>query len=226
MAKAGKIPQSYQNDFCPSYIKRTSDIRPRRRYYLIVCEGKKTEPNYFEAIQRILPRNMLQLTIRGTGRNTLSLVAYTQNMVAERCRAGEPPYNNVWVVFDKDSFRNDLFDNAIAAINSNSNSKVKWQAAWSNEAFELWYILHFSAQTGGGLSRNAYKKKLTLAMGRPYKKNSPDMFDLLKPHIKDAITRAETSLNLQRGKPFHAQNPATTVHLLVQELLQYIPNVI
>ncbi len=46
--------------------------RPRRRYFLIVCEGEKTEPNYFEAISNQLPKDMVKrITIVGTGRNTV-----------------------------------------------------------------------------------------------------------------------------------------------------------
>ena len=59
-------------------------------------------------------------------------------------------------------------------------------------------------------------------MKRPYEKNAEDMFDLLKPYVVDAIERADTALRLQRGKPYHEQNPATTVHLLVKELLSYL----
>ena len=43
----------------------------RGSHYLIICEGEETEPNYFEAIKRILPPDMVnRITISGTGRNT------------------------------------------------------------------------------------------------------------------------------------------------------------
>ena len=59
-------------------------------------------------------------------------------------------------------------------------------------------------------------------MDRPYKKNAEDMFELLMPYVVEAINRADTALRLQHGKPYHDQNPATTVHLLVKELLSYL----
>jgi len=224
MAKAGKLSKNLLDELSHETRKRPFGNLPSRRYYLIVCEGKKTEPNYFEAIKRALPPEMVKrITISGTGNNTLSLVEYAQREVLARQRSGCPPYYKIWVVFDHDSFNDDDFDNAISMISQKSTKTEHWQSAWSNEAFELWYILHFRNQAGGALSRHEYECILEDEMKRPYKKNAEDMFELLKPHVVDAIKRANVALKLQNGKPYHAQNPATTVHLLVKELLSYIP---
>jgi len=224
MATAGKLSKDSLAEFPSEGAKRPFGKRLPRRYYLIVCEGEKTEPNYFEAIRRILPPEMVKrITVSGTGRNTLSLVEYTRKEVEKRRKSGFPAYYKIWVVFDRDSFEDDDFDNAISTIAKKSAKTEQWQAAWSNEAFELWYILHFRAQAGGALSRQDYADILGKEMGRPYKKNAEDMFELLKPHVSKAIKRADKALELQSGKPYHEQNPATTVHLLVKELLSYIP---
>lgn len=224
MAKAGKISKGLLAEFSTEKVKRPFGNIPPRRYYLIVCEGEETEPNYFEAIKRILPPDMVnRITISGTGRNTLSLVKYTQKLVDARRKSDHPPYYKIWLIFDKDSFAPSNFDNAISTINSKSTPTEHWKAAWSNEAFELWYILHFRTQAGGALHRQDYQDILEKEMGRPYKKNAEDMFDLLKPHVVEAIKRADAMLRQQRGKPPHRQNPATTVQHLVKELLSYIP---
>ena len=224
MAKAGKLSKRLLAEFSLEKPTRPFGNLPKRRYYLIVCEGEETEPNYFEAIKRLLPPEMVKrITISGAGRNTLSLVEYANREVIARKKSDDPPYYKVWVVFDRDSFNPSDFDNAIAAIAGKSSKTEQWQAAWSNEAFELWYILHFRTQAGGALSREDYKHILECEMGRPYEKNAEDMFDLLKPYVVKAIRRANTALRLQSGKPHHAQNPATTVQKLVRELLSYIP---
>jgi hypothetical protein len=58
--------------------KRISKNKPSRRYYLIVCEGEKTEPNYFESLKRKLPDNIVKrISIQGVGKNTLSLLKKT-----------------------------------------------------------------------------------------------------------------------------------------------------
>ena len=124
--------------------KRKESIRERVPYrYLIVCEGGKTEPNYFEGIKRkvevkyrdkIDVKNKIELEIKGTGRNTENLVDYTIKLRS----LSEIPYGHTWVVFDKDDFTDEQFNNAIRkAENSNIN------VAWSNESIEMWFVLHF-----------------------------------------------------------------------------------
>src|ERR1700743_167140 len=77
MARKIKIPNEHLKRFARAEQKRKHDVRPKRRYYLIVCEGAKTEPNYFESLKTDLPKGVLtafQIDIEGTGRNTMSLI--------------------------------------------------------------------------------------------------------------------------------------------------------
>ncbi len=199
-------------------------LRPPNRYFLIVCEGEKTEPNYFEAIKRELPKEMVKrITITGTGRSTLSLLRAAEEEIERRYLAGLPPYYYVWLVFDRDSFEPDDFDNAIATIQSKPHLKQHWFAAWSNEAFELWYLLHFQEATGGPMGREQYQTMLQEYLGGVYRKNAVDMYERLKPLTPTAIRRARRGLRLQAQLhlPYHQMNPATTVQELVAELLRY-----
>ncbi|MGI5870333.1 MAG: RloB domain-containing protein, partial [Kiritimatiellia bacterium] len=54
------------------------EILPNRERFLIVCEGEKTEPNYFRAIQKELPQHVVEVEIHGEGDNTLSLLTRPQ----------------------------------------------------------------------------------------------------------------------------------------------------
>ncbi|MDR0803309.1 hypothetical protein [Fluviicola sp.] len=58
MAKRVKIPVNRLQRFSDRYSKRKINIRNKRKYYLIVCEGTKTEPNYFEALKDDLPKGV------------------------------------------------------------------------------------------------------------------------------------------------------------------------
>ncbi len=80
--------------------KRLINIRDLRLYYLIVCEGAKTEPNYFESIKKELPVGLLEIKIEGTGRNTLGLVKHAKILGEKSTRK----FDKIWVVFDRDSF--------------------------------------------------------------------------------------------------------------------------
>lgn len=77
MARKIKIPNERLKRFAREEQKRKKNIRNKRKYYLIVCEGEATEPNYFEGLKQDLPKGVLtayQIDIEGTGRNTQSLV--------------------------------------------------------------------------------------------------------------------------------------------------------
>lgn len=95
---------------------------------LIVCEGKNTEPSYFNHF-RLTSAKVVPV---GLGFNTISLV----NGAIELSQHSK--YEQVWFVFDKDDFAEDHFNNSIQrAVANNLN------VAYSNQAFEYWLILHF-----------------------------------------------------------------------------------
>ena len=77
MARKIKIPNERLKQFAREEQKRKKNIRIKRKYYLIVCEGAATEPNYFEGLKQDLPKGILtsyQIDIEGTGMNTQSLI--------------------------------------------------------------------------------------------------------------------------------------------------------
>ncbi len=194
-------------------LERKVDIRPERERILIVCEGAKTEPNYFKSIQSTLPRHVVEICIYGEGANTQSLVSRAKEIRNSK-KDTEYSYDEVWVVFDKDSFTSSQFDNAI-----HSAEATGMKVAWSNEAFELWYILHFEARQTG-MSRTKYKACLTKHLGVPYKKNARDMYSKLiaKGDELKAIQRAKLLLKAHVDTPHHAANPCTKVNELVAKL--------
>ena len=60
--------------------------------FLIVCEGEKTEPNYFKAFRV----KSAQVVVEGTGCNTISLVDKTRSeerRVGKECRSRWSPYH-------------------------------------------------------------------------------------------------------------------------------------
>lgn len=54
------------------YKHRDVDTRDTRERFLIVCEGQRTEPNYFECFR--VPKRVSDIDVRGCGYNTVSLV--------------------------------------------------------------------------------------------------------------------------------------------------------
>lgn len=139
------------------YRRHNGQRGPARQRILIVCEGKKTEPAYFRAF------HLSNVTIEGVGMNTQSLVQRAVELrdAALRERRG---YDAIWCVFDRDSFPADVFNQALALAQRNN-----FGVTYSNEAFELWYLLHFHYYQHAS-SRKQYEHLLSTLLTHPYQK--------------------------------------------------------
>jgi hypothetical protein len=171
---------------------------------LIVCEGTETEPNYFKKFPQA---EVKPFEVKGTGKNTQSLVAEAQRLRDKGSEEGKR-YNQVWCVFDKDSFTAH-FANAITSARSRG-----FNVAYSNEAFELWYLLHF-AYHDAALSRTQYEEKLTKCLGRKYDKSDETLYETLLGKQAKAIKNAEKLLGSYAKSNPELNNPCTSVHELV-----------
>lgn len=173
---------------------------------LIICEGEKTEPNYFINFEAF----GLEVKVKGTGKNTESLVEFASQYINE--------YDEVWCVFDKDSFSSEQFNNACQ-----NAENLKMKLAYSNESFELWYLLHFYFYDHQ-IGREAYISKLDKIFKSKFKKgylkNSEDTYTLLKKKQDDAIKNAKKLESIQDipGSTPSSQSPVTKVHHLVEKL--------
>ena len=208
--------------------KRKIEFKSKRKFYLIVCEGEKTEPNYFESLKSSLPKGVLELTnidIDGTGRNTLSIIEEAIKLRDKYEEKYLREIDKVWAVFDRDSFPAINFNNA---INKGENSKRKINCAWTNEAFELWYLLHFNYYNTG-IGREQYQrlieKEINSVTGKidfKYEKNSTTMFDILNIYGSQerAIQNSEKLEALYFDKSYANHNPCTKVHILINELIE------
>lgn len=92
--------------------------------------------------------------------------------------------------------------------------------AFSNQAFELWYLLHFDYHNTA-ITRADYCKRLGQKLGGEYRKNSTTIYDSLLGHQATAIANARRLLNLYTPRRPADDDPSTTVHELVEELNKY-----
>lgn len=189
------------------YSERKVETRELRERFLIVCEGEKTEPNYFKSFP--VPKDVID--IHGLGANTTSLVKE-----AIKLKNKDGDYDQVWCVFDRDSFTKQNFNAAISMAKAQGI-----QVAYSNEAFELWYLLHFHYYHTA-MSRKRYGTMLTQLLGYEYQKNSETIYEKLENRQKDAIRNSRKLLEQYDPPNPECDNPSTTVHLLVEQLNRFI----
>jgi hypothetical protein len=199
------------------FLKRRVNFRELREKILIVCEGERTEPNYFEGFK--VNKQIVKVDISGTGYNTVSLVDEAIRLKTES-ESKREPYNQTWCVFDKDSFSDNDFN---CAIKKALDNKIK--TAYSNEAFELWYLLHFHYYNTA-ITREQYMEKLSGQLNRKYKKNDPRMYNELLDKQSIAIRNAKNLLNaFTNNMTYSRRNPSTEVYLLVEELNKFIEEI-
>ncbi len=196
---------------------------PKANSYLIVTEGKCTEPNYFNGLKKKILANVggtvEVIDICGEGASTQKLIEITERYVSK----AKIPYQNIWVVFDKDDFQN--FDQAI------KEGKDKgYHVAWSNQSFEYWIYLHFD-YSDANLHRRKWNAKLdelfkSHGLSKDgYGKNIKNLYEILDSFdgVQTAIKNAKKRMAdfSQNNKP-SKYAPGTTVHILVEELREYL----
>ena len=205
-----------QNPKIERTLKRASSLRTVKQTFLIVCEGEVTEPEYFNSF-RLTSANVKAI---GKGMNTISLVkeAIAIRDIEKRRNRN---YDQCWVVFDKDDFPDSDFNAAIQMAQTNG-----FHVAYSNQAFEYWFLLHFNLYQGS-IHRSRYGEMLSHLLGFRYGKTKGDsmkVFNVIYPRTRMAIDNAKNVL-----KAFDGSNPAkeessTTVHQLVERLLLFTEN--
>lgn len=195
-------------------LTRRQGTRRIKQSFLIVCEGECTEPDYFRAFR------MTAATVKAIGQamNTTSLVNKAIS-IRDAEEKKKRTYDQCWVVFDKDDFPAKDFNGAIALAERNG-----FRVAYSNQAFEYWFLLHFNLYRGA-LHRSQYADMLTKLTGMTYSKSDgfgTMMYNRLVCLQPQAIRNAETVLaEVSHGNPA-AEESSTTVHLLVAELNKFL----
>lgn len=195
--------------------KKRGEVREAREVFLIVCQGEKTEPNYFENF----PLRPDEIDVKSFSINPINLVKKAIDI-----RKEEGEYDQVWCVFDRDDWEANDFNGAITSAEKNG---IK--VAYSNEAFELWYLLHFYYRHTA-MSRKNYERELTkqlrkaklISKNQKYEKNSLEMYGFLEEKQGLAIQNAKRLLEQYDPPNPYQDNPSTTVHLLVEQLNRFV----
>lgn len=193
--------------------------RTRNRTFLIVCEGQ-TEAQYFKSFP------VLTATIKPihSGSSKTALV----DAVAKYCR-GES-YDEIWCVFDfdVDPLKTGQIEDFNRAIQK--ARQLGYHCAYSNDAIELWFVLHYQL-IDQQQHRGFYCQMLSKRWDINYIKEGKSFrfaASLYKRLLEDdqasqqkAIEHAQKLLKLHESKPYHLQNPVTTVFQLVKRLNEH-----
>jgi hypothetical protein len=196
-------------------LRRQRAMKASYDVILIVCEGGKTEPNYFTELKKAFRLSNANVRICGLGSDPLSVV----NFAIETSRQ-EQAFDRVYCVFDRD--RHTTYHAALDKVKRTRLGKgSKIFAISSVPCFEFWLLLHFiyttrpfDAPPGDSICAGVIEelKKYLPA----YQKGNQNVFNKIRDKLDNAIT------NARRVKEFHqtsgTDNPSTMVHSLVEYL--------
>lgn len=204
-----------------SSLERQRQSRSQRERYLIVCEGTKTEPYYFNDLTKDF--GILSTSVKiapNDGCSPDRIVAHALKLYEDDARLGDS-FDKVYCVFDCDE--HSTFSNAVSRIKDLANTSKPFEAITSVPCFEYWLLLHFGGtakpfapvggKSAGDQLVDALRKKTSF---RGYAKANKGVYASLKDKLPVAINAA-VRLASQSNSAEH-RNPSTRIHVLIQAL--------
>ena len=207
--------------------RERKEILEGKKVFFLYC-GKETEPNYFRYYLGKLVDFWNQQS-EGLTHFSFDEASYPKNpkeMVEEaKRRINKGDYDEVYVVFDKDDYLDDEFNNAIDQIASMSSNDLHCYALWSNQCIELWFILCFELlQTS--IPRDQYFKKLGGLLGCSYEKNIVNIAEAIEKSggsIKAGLKNTEKLHKANKRCPsFAKRDPDTAVDAFFLNYKEYL----
>ena len=156
-------------------LDRRAGFKPQYLgYYIIVTDGKETEPNFINGIKNQLNDDIKnRVVIKIKTKHTKDLIDFTLQELTK-----SPNYAEPWIVFDKDEVTD--FDELIyKAQNKDIN------VAWSNPCIEILFLAYFGKNPTMGNQKECiakleevYKKETNIK----YEKNEKKIYEILNEY--------------------------------------------
>ena len=185
---------------------------------LIVCEGEKTEINYFKDLIKIERLSSVNIAgYSGNGSDTVSVVRTA--IEKDKEQKMYLPFDNIYCIIDRDEHKN--FDDALQLAKDHKINLIV-----SYPSFEYWYICHFNYSRAPILRTNnrspgdncvhTLKSEWRKVFCEEYEKNIKNPYSKLNTYVDQALINAQNAL--KDAKSSEELNPSTRVHELVDFL--------
>jgi len=206
-------------------LERQKKSRSKGPRLLIVCEGAKTEPYYFDefCVLHQLRTPRVRIAPNNSGSSPDRVVSHAEQLYDEDAQMGADPYDKVFCVFDRDN--HSTFKTALMRIKTLHSAGKPFVAITSYPCFEYWLLLHFTytrmpfhAKGRQSIGDNVVKELRKQPAMKSYNKADRNIYGLLRPKTDIAIRHAKQSAT--EAEQTGEKNPSTQVHLLVQELTE------
>jgi len=188
---------------------------------LIICEDQKSSKLYFEAFKKDekLKRDLASVSIEVVHPKDHSPVGLVTEAKLKKLKAKRDrnPYNEIWIVLDKDYHAN--IDKAFNMAYAN-----KFKIALSVICFEYWVLLHFEKTCKVFTKCDNIISHIRKNHFSGYLKSENVYIDL-KDKVNGAIKNGEWIVkqnqnDIDRGRKFYELAAYTDVHILVERLIK------
>lgn len=198
-------------------IQRAEKKRAAALRIIIFCEGKKTEPDYFDAFAKDHGNGRVEIEAIPAAGVPLTLVRKAIQRKKEITRKARKQIvgskDAVWAVFDRDDHPH--VERARTEARSNEVS-----VGFSNPCFDVWPLLHF-IDHGACDSRHEVQKKLKQRMpGYDHDDGASIDYEQIKGAYSEARARAERGLKAREDENDPHGNPSTDVYKLLDIIIE------
>jgi len=206
-------------------LERTAKARAQSQRFLIVCEGTKTEPNYFnELVGSLGIRPQTVKIAPNNGSSPDRIVSHALKLYEDDALGGDS-FDKVFCVFDRDTHT--TFDAAVQRIYDlkGADKSKPFEAITSSPCFEYWLLLHFgfTDQPFHAAGKKSVGDNLVVQLRKKtgfknYNKGQQGIYALLKGE-KTATAIAAAKQVRQSAEKTGQTSPLTHVDTLVEALL-------
>jgi hypothetical protein len=202
-------------------------------YIRLVCEGSKTEPNYFNGYFKAKGFKQPNMAFKPKDHSPKGIAKAAKEEYTRAKKQLKIPENKifVWAIFDRDGHQG--IPNAIEMLR-----ETPIGIAFSNICFEYWILLHYESTSKVFLTCDEVISYIHQNHDKDYGKAN-DHYMRLKDKIPNAISHAQQLSKNQRkyatrpdsilagnnhhncpDSPNWALSPYTDVHLIFESLLK------
>lgn len=140
-------------------LRRPVGTREPKKRVVVVCEGSKTEPNYFAALTPIAKEALIEITVIDEPATSPKQLVDTackllkeSKTAAKKSKDENAKVDEIWCVHDVDEHHG-LKEARQRAVDNGVNLAI------SNPCIEVWFLLHFQ-EANAYLHRHEAMKRL------------------------------------------------------------------
>ena len=193
-------------------IKRAKPAREQLKRYYLLCEGKNTEPEYFQNLVDHFQAANIAIFIVPAAGAPQTIAGKADGIRNNRNKKTSfEEGDEIWAIFDRDTHEHYEASRAVCG-------QKGINVAYSDPCFELWLILHHHAIHAPGTHHQIQKKFEELDPNYKSTGGKRCNFALLANNVEVAENNARSLLTARAAEGRPESCPSTTVHNLTVKL--------